>query len=85
MIVAPCMSVKVCRRMGAGPTRQRVNPFWGPAFILKAMGRDYTSLGEGIVNTLIGDLELWEAGTLVGRAEGTATLERRTPALVPAA
>jgi hypothetical protein len=63
----------------------RVNPLWGPAFVLKATGRDYASLGEGIVNTLIGDLELWEAGALVGRAQGTAALERRTPAQMPSA
>jgi hypothetical protein len=44
---------------------------------LKAKGRDYGSLGEGIVNTLTGDLEIWEGDDLVAKARETAALERR--------
>lgn len=46
---------------------------------LKAQGREYGDLGEGIVNTLVGDLEIWREGQLVARAQGTAGLERRAP------
>jgi hypothetical protein len=51
----------------------------GPQIALKATWRDYGSFGEGIINTLIGDLEVWEDGELLGRARGTAGLERRQP------
>jgi hypothetical protein len=44
---------------------------------LKATGRDFGSFGEGILNTLAGDLEIWEGGDLVAKARGTAALERR--------
>ena len=47
---------------------------------LNARGSDYGDLGDGISNTLVGDLELWEGERLIGRAQGTAGLERRTPA-----
>lgn len=51
----------------------------GPRFTLRARGREYGSLGDGIVNTLTGDLEVWEDDRLVARATGTAALERRQP------
>lgn len=46
---------------------------------LNAMGRDYGDLGDGIINTLVGDLEIRKGGRLVARARGTAGLERRAP------
>lgn len=46
---------------------------------LKAQGRDYGDLGDGIFNTLVGDLEIWEGDQRIARAEGTAALERRIP------
>ena len=51
----------------------------GRSIRLLGRGRDYADLGERIVNTLVGDLELWEGGRLLGRAEGSAGLERRRP------
>ncbi len=47
----------------------------------KATGRVYSSLGEGIVNTLAADLEGWEAGVLAAQALGTAALERKASSL----
>ncbi len=49
----------------------------GPPISLKAAGREYASLGEGIVSTLTGDLEVWEGPTLIARARSAAGLERR--------
>lgn len=46
---------------------------------LKAKGYKYGDLGDGIVNTLVGDLEIWEGDKQIARAEGTAALERRVP------
>ena len=57
----------------------RAASFAGPEIVLKARGRDYDSLGDGILNTLVGDLELWKAGVMVAQAKGTAALERRAP------
>ena len=70
------------------PTRMRVSgsldsfevsvtPLFGRKLALKAMGREYADLGDLILNTLTGDLELWEGGKKVADAYGTATLERR--------
>jgi hypothetical protein len=47
--------------------------------ILEARGREYADLGDGIVNTLNGDLQLTEVGKTVAYAEATAGLERRAP------
>ncbi len=58
----------------------RVRPLFGKLITLKARGREYGDLGEGITNTLVGDLEVWEGDELMARAEGTAGLERRVPA-----
>jgi hypothetical protein len=49
------------------------------AITLNAQGRDYGDLGDGIVNTLVGDLEIRKGGRLLARAQGTAGLERRAP------
>lgn len=56
--------------------------FWGVTggpIRLLGRGRDYADLGERIVNTLVGDLEVWDGGRMLGRAEGSAGLERRRP------
>jgi hypothetical protein len=55
------------RRLGAEP------------ITLKACGRNYGDFGERIINTLVGDLEIWEGGKMIARAQGTAGLERRSP------
>jgi hypothetical protein len=47
--------------------------------ILTATGREYENLGDGIVNTLIGDLEIRIGRKLIARADGTAGLEHRAP------
>jgi len=44
---------------------------------VRARGRDYADLGDGIVNTLVGDLEVWEGRRLWARADGCAALELR--------
>jgi len=54
-------------------------PFAAKTITLRAQGRDYGDLGDGIVNTLVGDLDIWEGSQLIARAEGTAGLERRVP------
>jgi hypothetical protein len=53
--------------------------FAAKTIVLRAKGREYGDLGDGIANTLVGDLEIWEGDQLIARAEGTATLERRAP------
>jgi hypothetical protein len=42
-------------------------------------GRDYGNLGDGIINTLVGDLEIRQGSKLIGRAQGSAGLERGAP------
>ena len=49
------------------------------SIILIGTGREYGNLGDGIVNTLIGDLEIRIGKTLIARAEGTAGIEHRAP------
>lgn len=56
-------------------------PFAAKTITLRAQGREYGDLGDGIVNTLVGDLDIWEGDQLMARAEGTAGLERRAPPL----
>lgn len=51
----------------------------GEKITLTGRGRDYGDLGEGIINTLVGDLEICEGTRRIARAEGTAGLERRAP------
>lgn len=55
----------------------RASVWRGPEIVLRAKGRDYGSLGEGIINTLTGDLEVWEGGKLIAQADRSAGLERR--------
>ena len=57
----------------------KVRPLAAKTITLKARGREYGDLGDGIVNTLVGDLEVWEGSQLIARAQGTAGLERRAP------
>jgi hypothetical protein len=52
---------------------------WTDTITLKAVGRDYGDLGDGIINTLVGDLEIVRGGKVIARAQGTAGLERRAP------
>jgi hypothetical protein len=52
-------------------------PIAAKALTLRAQGREYGDLGDGISNTLVGDLEIWQGDKRIGRAEGTAALERR--------
>ena len=47
---------------------------------LVCTGRDYGDFGERIINTLTGDLDIFEDNQLIASAKGTAGLERRTPA-----
>jgi hypothetical protein len=55
------------RRIGAPPLR------------LVCTGRDYGDLGDNIINTLVGDMQVWEGDKLMAEARGTAGLERRKP------
>lgn len=55
----------------------RAGSLRGPQFALKAIGREYAALGDGIMNTLTGDLVLSERGKKVAHAWGSAALERR--------
>jgi hypothetical protein len=56
-----------------------IRRFWAETITLKAVGRDYGDLGDGIINTLVGDLDILKGQRLVARAQGTAGLERRAP------
>ena len=42
-------------------------------------GREYGDFGDRIMNTLTGDLEIWQGDRLIACAKGTAALERRFP------
>ena len=46
---------------------------------LVGTGREYGDFGERIINTLTGDLDIFEDNHLIASAKGTAGLERRTP------
>jgi len=46
---------------------------------LISTGREYGDFGERIINTLTGDLDIFEDNQLIASAKGTAGLERRTP------
>lgn len=54
----------------------KINSPGAADIILKAKGREYGDLGEGIMNTLVGDLEIFRKNKLIGKAQGTAGLER---------
>ena len=47
---------------------------------LVGTGREYGDFGERIMNTLTGDLEIFEGEQLIAAAKGAAGLERRAPA-----
>ena len=47
---------------------------------LVCTGREYGDFGERIINTLTGDLDIFEDNQLIASAKGAAGLERRTPA-----
>ena len=49
----------------------------GKNVILTGVGREYGDFGDGIVNTLVGDLEIRQGNRVIGRAHGTAGLEHR--------
>ena len=51
-----------------------------PGITLVCSGRDYGDFGEQIINTLTGDMEIYEGGRLIASAKGSAGLERRVPA-----
>jgi hypothetical protein len=57
------------------------NRIGGEKIILIGTGREYGDFGDRIINTLTGDLEIREGNRLVARANGTAGLERRAPAM----
>lgn len=46
---------------------------------LVGTGHEYGDFGERIINTLTGDLEIFEDNQQIAYAKGTAGLERRTP------
>jgi hypothetical protein len=46
---------------------------------LVGTGREYDDFGERIINTLTGDLDIFEDNQLIASVKGTAGLERRTP------
>lgn len=46
---------------------------------LVGTGREYGDFGERIINTLTGDLDIFEGDQLIASAKGTAGLERRVP------
>jgi hypothetical protein len=56
----------------------RIRRMGAPTVSLACTGRDFGDLGEGIMNTLVGDVEVREGGVLLARAHGTAALERRS-------
>lgn len=56
-----------------------VRSLLGRKIILEASGREYADIGESIINTLNGDLQITEEGKTAAHAEATAGLERRAP------
>ena len=77
MLISPPVRAQV----NGSPERFEVHirPLGTEPITLKAYGRDYRELGDSIINTLVGDLEIWKGNQLIARAEGTAGLERRDP------
>lgn len=71
----------MCRVSGS-PEHFEINfqRFGQPPIILTGTGRDYGDLRNGIINTLVGDLEVREGDQLIAVATGTAGLERRAAA-----
>lgn len=52
-------------------------PIMHKTITLVCTGREYGDFGERIINTLTGDLEIFEDNQLIASAKGTAGLERR--------
>jgi hypothetical protein len=67
-------------RVSGSPERfdVHIRRFGAEPIFLKGHGREYGDFGDGIINTLVGDLEVWKGKGLVGRAERTAALEWRS-------
>jgi len=61
----------------------RFQPLGAAPITLRATGREYGNFGDGIINTLVGDLEIHQGGRPIAQARGTAGLERRAPPLNP--
>ena len=57
----------------------RFQPLGAASITLRATGREYGNFGDGIINTLVGDLEIHQGGRPIAQARGTAGLERRAP------
>lgn len=55
----------------------KFQPLGVEPIILRASGRDYGDLGDGIINTLTGELDIYQGNRLIAQAKGTAGLERR--------
>ena len=55
------------------------NPIGRKKIALVATVHEYGDFGERIVNTLTGDLEIFEDNQQIACAKGTAGLERRAP------
>jgi hypothetical protein len=55
----------------------RFQPLRGAPITLRGSGQHYNPLGDNIINTLIGNLEIYRGDTLIGQALGTVGLERR--------
>lgn len=55
----------------------QIQPLGGEPVTLAGVGRDYGDLGDGIINTLVGDLEIRVGSRVIARATGTAGIERR--------
>lgn len=51
----------------------------GESVTLNGTGRDYGDFGDRILNTLVGDLEIRVGKKFIARAQGTASLEHRSP------
>ena len=75
LLISPPARIKVAGSPDAFAVR--ADPVRGAPISLKATGRGYASLGDGIINTLTGDLEVWEGRKIVAHARGTAALEHR--------
>jgi hypothetical protein len=77
LVLSPPATVRVI----GSPERFEIHVrrFWGDTITLIAVGRDYGDLGDDIINTLVGDLEILKGGRVIARAQGTAGLERRAP------
>lgn len=63
------------------PERFTVNvrPIGQEPITLKCTGYEYGNFGDNIINTLVGDLEVWRENRCIGTAKGTAGLERLAP------